>query len=62
MILPVYVYGNPVLRKEADEIGPDYENFAQLLDDMWETMYKSDGVGLAAPQVGLAIRDRKSVV
>lgn len=56
MILPVYVYGNPVLRKEAEEIGPDYENFAQLLEDMWETMYKSDGVGLAAPQVGLAIR------
>jgi peptide deformylase len=56
MILPVYVYGHPVLRKVAAEIGPDYENFEELHNNMWETMYHSDGVGLAAPQIGLSIR------
>ncbi|GAO28490.1 peptide deformylase [Geofilum rubicundum] len=56
MILPVYVYGHPVLRKVATEIGPDYENFSELHTNMWETMYHSDGVGLAAPQIGLPIR------
>ena len=56
MILPIYLYGHPVLRKVTEEIGPDYENFKQLIEDMWETMYHSEGVGLAAPQVGLAIR------
>ncbi len=56
MILPIYLYGHPVLRKVAEEIGPDYDNFKKLIEDMWETMYHSEGVGLAAPQVGLAIR------
>jgi peptide deformylase len=56
MILPVYVYGHPVLRKVAKELGPDYENFSELHTNMWETMYQSDGVGLAAPQIGLSIR------
>jgi peptide deformylase len=56
MILPVYVYGHPILRKVAMDIRPDYENFEELHTNMWETMYHSDGVGLAAPQIGLSIR------
>lgn len=56
MILPIYTFGNPVLRKTAEEIGPDYPNLKQLVDDMFETMHHADGVGLAAPQIGLAIR------
>lgn len=56
MIYPVTVYGDPVLRKVAEPIGPDYPNLATVLEDMWETMYHADGVGLAAPQVGLPIR------
>lgn len=56
MILPVYVYGQPVLRKVAHDITPDYPNLKGLIDNMFETMYNADGVGLAAPQVGLDIR------
>ncbi|MCB8964318.1 MAG: peptide deformylase [Bacteroidales bacterium] len=56
MIYPVYIYGSPVLRKVAQDITPDYPNLKQLIDDMFETMYVSDGVGLAAPQIGLSIR------
>jgi peptide deformylase len=56
MILPVIVYGDPILRKVAEPIGPDYPGLAQFLDDFWETMYYADGVGLAAPQVGRSIR------
>lgn len=56
MILPVYLYGQPVLRKIAENITPDYPNFDKLMKNMWETMYYADGVGLAAPQVGLSIR------
>ena len=56
MILPVYVYGQPVLRKVAEEIDANYEGLDQLIDDMYETMYKAEGVGLAAPQIGLPIR------
>lgn len=56
MILPIYTYGNPVLRKEATDITPDYPDLKQLIADMFETMYKADGVGLAAPQIGKAIR------
>jgi peptide deformylase len=56
MILPIYTYGNAVLRKHADEIGPDYPDLRKLIEDMFETMYHADGVGLAAPQVGLPIR------
>jgi peptide deformylase len=56
MILPVYVYGNPVLRKVAEEINNTYPNLDKLIDDMFETMHHADGVGLAAPQIGLAIR------
>ena len=55
MILPIYLYGHPVLRKQAEEIEPDYPDLKKLIEDMFETMYKSDGVGLAAPQVGKSI-------
>jgi len=56
MTLPIVAYGNPILRKIATEITPDYPNLKKLLDDMWETMYSSKGVGLAAPQVNKDIR------
>lgn len=55
MILPIYLYGQPVLRKETDDIEPDYPKLKELVADMFETMYHSDGVGLAAPQIGLPI-------
>ncbi len=56
MILPIVAYGHPVLRQVAEDIGPDYPGLSQLLADMWETMYNSNGVGLAAPQVNRPIR------
>ena len=56
MIYPVQVYGMPVLRKRAKEIDEDYENLQQIIADMFETMRYSDGIGLAAPQIGLSIR------
>ena len=56
MILPVYVYGQPVLRKVAEDITPDYLNLKELIQNMFETMDHADGVGLAAPQIGLPIR------
>lgn len=56
MILPIYTYGQPILRKVAEEIPLDYTNLKELINNMFETMYKSDGVGLAAPQIGKAIR------
>ncbi|MDD2195953.1 MAG: peptide deformylase [Bacteroidales bacterium] len=56
MIKPVYVYGSSVLRRVAEDITPDYPNLNQLYEDMFETMYQSDGIGLAAPQIGLSIR------
>jgi len=52
MILPIYLYGQPVLRKVTRDISPDYPDLKTLLDDMFETMYKAEGVGLAAPQIG----------
>jgi len=52
MILPIYLYGHPILRKVTKDISPDYPNLKTLLDNMFETMYKADGVGLAAPQIG----------
>lgn len=55
MILPIYLYGQPVLRQEAEDIEPDYPNLHKLVEDMFETMYHSEGVGLAAPQIGLPI-------
>lgn len=56
MILPIYTYGNAVLRKHAQPIQSDYPELKTLVENMFQTMYHADGVGLAAPQVGLAIR------
>ena len=56
MILPIYTYGQPVLRKVAEDITPDYPALKELIDNMFETMNRADGVGLAAPQIGLPIR------
>lgn len=56
MILPIYAYGNPVLKKIAENITSDYPNLKQLIANMWETMENAPGVGLAAPQIGLPIR------
>ena len=56
MILPIVAYGSPVLRAVCEDIGADYPNLDKLIADMWETMYNSNGVGLAAPQVNVPIR------
>ena len=56
MILPIYTYGQPVLRKVAEDITPDYPNLKELIVNMFETMDRAEGVGLAAPQIGLPIR------
>ena len=56
MILPIYAYGDPVLKKRAMEIDSKYPGLPQLISDMFETMYESNGVGLAAPQIGISIR------
>lgn len=56
MILPIVAYGHPVLRKMSTDITPDYPELATLIANMWETLYNSNGVGLAAPQVNKPIR------
>jgi peptide deformylase len=56
MILPIYIYGMPVLRKIARDIPGDYPDLSQLITDMWDTLKQSEGIGLAAPQVGKDIR------
>ena len=56
MILPIVAYGNPVLRKVGHDIDAGFKDLDKLIEDMWETMYASNGVGLAAPQVGKDIR------
>ena len=56
MILPVLAYGDPILKKEAVEIDTNYEGLKTLIDNMFETMYHANGVGLAAPQIGKSIR------
>ena len=56
MILPIYIYGHPVLRKMTQDIDASYPNLNELIDNMYETMYNADGIGLAAPQVGLEDR------
>ncbi|CAN0606487.1 unnamed protein product, partial [Ectocarpus sp. 12 AP-2014] len=56
MILPIIAYGDPVLRKVADDIDKDYPKLNELIANMWDTMYNASGVGLAAPQIGLPIR------
>ena len=56
MILPIVAYGDPVLRKKSKEISKEYPNLQELIANMKETMYNASGVGLAAPQIGKAIR------
>jgi peptide deformylase len=56
MVLPIVAYGNPVLRKVGVDITPEYPGLQKLIADMWETLYNSKGVGLAAPQVNKNIR------
>lgn len=56
MILPIYAYGQPVLKKMATDIGPDFPGLETLIANMWETMYHAQGIGLAAPQIGKSIR------
>jgi peptide deformylase len=56
MIIPIYGYGEPVLRQVGEEISPEYPNLKEIIANMYDTMYNAYGVGLAAPQVGLAIR------
>ena len=56
MILPIYGYGDPVLRKVCVDISAEYPNLQELIINMYDTMYNAYGVGLAAPQIGLAIR------
>ena len=56
MILPIYIYGQPVLRKVAEDITADYPGLTDFIKDMWDTLAESEGIGLAAPQVGRAVR------
>jgi peptide deformylase len=56
MILPIVAYGAQVLRTRGAEVRPDYPGLEKLIEDMWETMYESSGVGLAAPQINKSIR------
>jgi peptide deformylase len=56
MVLPVLAYGHPMLRKVCTDVSPDYPELAKLINDMWETMYYTNGVGIAAPQVGKPVR------
>ncbi len=56
MILPIVAYGSPILRKVCSDIDKSYPQLDKLLEDMWETMYNSNGVGLAAPQINKDIR------
>ncbi len=55
-ILPILAYGDPTLKKKAKPIEKDHPQLEEILESMWETMYKASGVGLAAPQIGLSIR------
>lgn len=56
MVLPIVLYGDPVLRKIGVDIDKNFEGLEQLIKDMYETMYRASGIGIAAPQVGKAIR------
>ncbi|MBK7807501.1 MAG: peptide deformylase [Saprospiraceae bacterium] len=56
MILPVFAFGQPVLKKRATDINKDYEGLKSLISNMWETMYAAHGVGIAAPQIGVSVR------
>ena len=56
MFLPIVAFGSTILRKKCKEINSDYPELENLLENMWETMYESSGVGLAAPQINTSIR------
>lgn len=56
MIYPIVIYGNSVLKKQAEPIDKDYPNLPTLIDDMFKTLERAEGVGLAAPQIGLSIK------
>jgi peptide deformylase len=56
MTYPILVYGHPVLRKVTEVIDKDHPDLQQIIDDLFETMYRSEGVGIAAPQIGKSIR------
>jgi len=56
MIYPIYLYGHPVLRRATEEVTPEYPNLKEVIENMFATVGKASGIGLAAPQVGLAIR------
>ena len=56
MILPIIAFGNPILKRKAEDIPENFEGLSSLLTDMFETMYAAKGVGLAAPQIGASIR------
>jgi peptide deformylase len=56
MKYPIIVYGSPILRQVSREINKDFPNLPSLISDMFDTMYKSDGMGLAAPQIGKSVR------
>ncbi len=56
MVYPIYIYGHPILRRKSVDIDRDFEGLDELIDNMFETMYKADGLGLAAPQIGKNIR------
>jgi peptide deformylase len=56
MVLPIYAYGQPVLKKRAEEVDPSDERLQEFISNMWDTMYHAGGVGLAAPQVGRSLR------
>ncbi len=56
MILPIYTYGQPVLRRVAEDVDPNMPGFAKLIEDMWDTLAESEGIGLAAPQIGQSLR------
>lgn len=56
MILPIIAYGDPVLRKVGTDLPKEHPKLKELIENMWETMYNANGVGLAAPQIGLPVR------
>jgi peptide deformylase len=56
MVYPILIYGHPVLRKVAEDIDKNYPDLDQLINDLFETLYKAEGLGLAAPQIGKSIR------
>ena len=56
MILSIIVYGSPIIKQKASEIDAEFENLAELIQNMWQTMYQASGIGLAAPQINKSIR------